>query len=107
MKSLYLGLLILILLVLFWYAQQPEKYIFVQGLDSGFDDSANIIPPSPVSDTPVDQLKSMCDKLSGCVGFNTNGWMKNKLKPLADFNKWTDDPSKGFYYKKSALPVAN
>lgn len=112
MNRLYLGLIIIIILALFWYSQQPEKYIFVQGMDTGRweDGSAyNIVPPSPVEDTPVDKLKSICNKTAGCVGFNTNGWFKSKLKPLAEFSGWphgTTNPEDGFYYKKSALPLS-
>ncbi len=132
METMYIGLIILALLVLFYMmsmrdvsdvtstpvvpvvvpvaqpvpagtvaVQTPEGYTFLQGKDSGGND---IRPPSPLKGRTVNQLKAACNNTSGCVGFNNNGWLKNKLKAISSWTHWTNDPNKGFYYKASALP---
>ncbi len=61
----------------------------------------------------VDAYALECLVNSMCLGFNSNGWMKDTIKPLSSWNVWTNDPTKGFYLKKvdssapSASPSAN
>ena len=69
------------------------NYVFTQGMDSNLGDIKN------VPGQTVDQLKRLCDTTMGCLGFNTNGWIKNQLSPQAQWVRWTDDPAKGFYNK--------
>lgn len=72
-------------------------YKFSPGLDSGYGDITIV---KELADK-VDDLKRWCDSDSSCLGFNTNGSMKNKLQ-LQEKNwyKWTSDPKKGFYLKQ-------
>lgn len=78
-----------------------EGYTFAQGQDSSGND---IIPPSPLTGKTVPQLKEACNAIADCVGFNNNGWLKNKLKAPPLWSHWSNDPNKGLYYKESALP---
>lgn len=101
MRSLYVVLIILAFFVLLYIIQKsskPEPYIFARGKDSSFNDIKNIPGKTP------EELKAECDMLENCVGFNTQGWMKHTLKPMTEWVTFEDDPSKGFYYKASALP---
>ena len=75
-----------------WLAN--SNYIFTQGMDSGGND----IRRSGNADN-VNELKKECDADPNCAGFNTNGFLKNKLNPVNTWSKWTDDPNKGFYVK--------
>ena len=42
-------------------------------------------------------LQNRCDYTPGCVGINSNGWMKRVVLPQAQWVRWTNDASKGFY----------
>nr|QBK88764.1 MAG: glycosyl transferase family 2 [Mimivirus LCMiAC01] len=44
----------------------------------------------------IDELKKECIKKKG-VGFNTNGWIKCKLKPKSQWTKWSDNKNNGLY----------
>jgi hypothetical protein len=46
-------------------------------------------------------LQNACDTNSSCLGFNTNGILKAKVLPKNEWYRWTSDPTKGFYAKKS------
>lgn len=35
-----------------------------------------------------------------CLGFNSNGWYKSRLKQFSEWITWTDDPTLGFYKRK-------
>jgi hypothetical protein len=48
-----------------------------------------------------DQLAARCDSLPNCLGFNSNGWIKSKVDPPSAWYRWSDDPTKGFYARKS------
>ena len=73
-----------------------ESYNFYQGLDSGGND----IRRSNNQDN-AEALMEECNADSQCFGFNTNGFLKNKLNPKDSWRKWTDEPKKGFYVKES------
>jgi hypothetical protein len=79
-----------------------RDYTFYQGDDS----SGNDIEQDSADAGNSDALKGHCDNLTGCVGFNTNGFMKNKIYDAAYRAKWTTDPDKGLYVLKSYSPVA-
>jgi len=42
-----------------------------------------------------------CIKKDYCVGFNSNGWLKDTIQIKSQWYKWTDDTSLGLYVKKS------
>lgn len=73
-----------------------ESYNFYQGLDSGGND----IRRSNNQDN-AEALMQECNEDPNCLGFNTNGFLKNKLNPKDSWRKWTDEPKKGFYAKES------
>ncbi len=84
--------------------EQPQQttrdYVFYQGLDSGGNDIRQ-----DESQDNIEELKKQCDKEPKCIGFNTNGWLKQLLNPFSKWVKWTDEPNKGFYrLKTSAIP---
>ena len=45
-------------------------------------------------------ISAACNANARCVGFNSNGWIKSKLLPIAQWEKWTDNRCLGFYTKK-------
>lgn len=47
----------------------------------------------------IDELKVLCTADPNCKGFNSNGWLKNTIKPSSEWKKWTDDDKLGFYTK--------
>lgn len=55
----------------------PRKYNFYPGLDA----YSGIAKISASSATPA-QLMTACDSASGCVGFNSNGWMGSSVIPV-------------------------
>lgn len=45
----------------------------------------------------VTELQAACNLIPECVGFNTNGWLKSKIRPTSE---WSDSPGhekKGLY----------
>jgi hypothetical protein len=70
-----------------------RNYVFYPGKDSGGND----IKQSAADANNVDKLKATCDNTGGCVGFNTNGWLKHTIKPQASWTTWTTDPNKGMW----------
>ena len=52
---------------------------------------------------PLYFIAEVCRKNSKCLGFNSNGYLKEVLKPENDWDNWTDDVTKGFYKKKECI----
>ena len=53
---------------------------------------------------PLHFIASVCRKNSDCLGFNSNGWLKNFIRDRAEWdNNWTQDESKGFFVKKTCI----
>ena len=48
----------------------------------------------------VDEYAEECNKDIDCLGFNSNGWMKNQIADKSKWIKWTSNQSLGFYLKK-------
>ena len=46
------------------------------------------------------EIAAACNRTL-CVGFNSNGWIKSKLLPKDQWQKWTDNPCLGFYTKNA------
>ena len=55
------------------------EFIFYYGLDSN-DGDIKDIPGQTVA-----QLKIYCDSDPNCVGFNTNEWVKDAMKPQSQW----------------------
>ena len=53
----------------------------------------------------IDHIALACRQIPNCVGFNSNGFLKESLHDYSDWYKWTDDSTKGFYTKKSCYDV--
>ena len=70
-----------------------KKYTFLPGLDFGGND----IKKSD-KENNYEELSAECDAIESCVGFNTNGYLKNVVRIGTQY-KWTDDGAKGFYIK--------
>jgi hypothetical protein len=74
-----------------------NDYKFVAGKDS----PGNNILQAEILAYDIPKLKVKCDTTPSCVGFNTDGWLKNKIIPEL---LWTDtDPTKGIYYTGSPI----
>lgn len=67
----------------------PANTTFYPGKDSGGRD---IERRTNLDDA---ELYSACIETPGCVGFNTNGYLKNYIVEPAAFSTWTTDPTKG------------
>lgn len=78
-------------------AMPAREYVFYQGLDSGGNDIRK-----DTNKDDIERLKEQCDKEEKCIGFNTNGWLKNLLIPFTKWTLWTEEPNKGFYRVKTA-----
>ena len=53
---------------------------------------------------PLHYIAAVCRKNSECLGFNSNGWLKNTIRNETEWdNNWTQDESKGFFLKKSCI----
>jgi len=74
-----------------------KKYTFLPGIDFGGND----IKKSD-KENDFEALAADCDATNGCIGFNTNGYLKNVARPGTQ-SKWTDDGAKGFYLKGNNL----
>lgn len=75
-----------------------SDYCYYSMLDSTGNDL------STVSSGILDAITA-CDNNTNCVGTNTDGNLKNKLIDYRSWNKWTTDPTKGFYMKTTARPT--
>ena len=69
------------------------KFDFHPFVDSGGGDIGRL-------EGGVENYAKVCSSNSACLGFNSNGWYKNVLKPKSRWGKWTSDPKQGFYTKK-------
>jgi hypothetical protein len=51
----------------------------------------------------INALKAWCSWKPDCLGFNTDGWMKNYIRPM---NEWFihNTPNQGFYVKVIPSP---
>jgi hypothetical protein len=61
-------------------------------LDSNGNDIGN-------AGTNIATLKSECNKLPNCQGFNTDGWLKNPIKPINDWGNTTNWNRSDLYIK--------
>ena len=77
-------------------------YKFYPGKDSWNGDLKHM----PSLANKPNQLKQTCNTLDGCKGFNTNGWLKNRIKPQNEWKTWTSNPNKGLYVKQPESFVA-
>jgi len=75
----------------------PNGYVF-----HPFKDSPGYgwCPSNCANWRDIPAITNDCDADSGCIGFNSNGWLKWHLKPESDWDTWTDDPCLGFYVKE-------
>jgi hypothetical protein len=89
------AVIVIVVIVAYIYMQDPymqDPYTFIPFLDSNGNDIGR-------KNGDINALKNMCIKNTQCKGFNSNGWLKNTLLPKANWIKWTDDVTKGFYVK--------
>ena len=70
------------------------KFDFHPFVDSGGGDIGRL-------EGGVENYAKVCSSNSACLGFNSNGWYKNVLKPKSQWGKWTSDHKQGFYTKKT------
>lgn len=75
---------------------KATSYTFHKNKDSsGFD-----IEHYHFRGISVEDMMARCDSLPDCLGFNTDGWMKYRVKDPSRWEvKWTNDATKGFYMK--------
>ena len=53
---------------------------------------------------PLHLISAVCRKNSECLGFNSNGWLKNIISDQSEWdNNWTQDDRKGFFVKKVCI----
>lgn len=48
----------------------------------------------------MQQLAAECSSLPNCQSFNTNGYLKQSVKTLDQFQRLTGDPCRGLYVKE-------
>ena len=71
----------------------PNGYDFHPHMDSaGYD-------WGPFNSRNIPAIANDCDADSGCIAFNSNGWLKWHVLPEAQWNNWTTDPCLGLYVK--------
>jgi hypothetical protein len=70
-----------------------EDYEFTPFMDSDGGDFEQV-------EGNLGDIATRCSVIPSCLGFNTNGLLKNTLMPQSEWSRWTDDSSKGFYEKK-------
>ena len=68
------------------------KWYFYQGMDSGQNDIGQF--PGTLA-----EIKKKCLSEPACKGFNDNGWIKHKIRPVDEWVRWTDAPEQGFRLK--------
>ena len=68
-------------------------YDFFQGMDSYAGDIKNL------GTTDLAELKAFCDSSIDCVGFNTNGWVKNTLLSEDQWKRFSKNGKDGIYKK--------
>ena len=69
-------------------------YKFYEYKDSGACDITQLQGKS------LDELKSFCDAAVGCLGFNTEGWIKYSLANPSQWINQYQDPNQGLYVKE-------
>jgi hypothetical protein len=79
----------------------PVPYDMTPGVDS----YGNDIWQDATNAGNVDALKRSCDNATGCVAFNTGGWLKRSYAPR---EAWVATPGQDFYVRRgtSATPTA-
>lgn len=88
-------ILVVILVVVFALPKSP-KYTFYAGKDS---DGGDIVYKGELANN-VAGLQAACNATPGCVGFNTNGFLKKSISPQPNWVSWTSDPTKGLYVQQ-------
>lgn len=76
-----------------------EGYTFWPLYDSEGED----VVPGPEEFSSLPELAWICDKDPSCKGFNTNGWLKTRIKPSAEWANFGDSDCQGMYVKKSGM----
>lgn len=66
-----------------------RTYTFYQGYDIAQNDITH--DDSLIGN--IDGLKAFCNDTPGCVAFNTNGWIKNKVLPRNQWARWENPKS--------------
>ena len=77
------------------------SYMYYPGLDSSLGDIVHL------PGLTVNELKVYCDSDSSCVGFNTNGWIKNSLQSRSEWHSWSMSAEEGLYVKYRASVTQN
>ena len=72
-------------------------FTFTPMMDSIGNDYKNM------TSSPLDEVATACRYDRRCDGFNTNGFLKDKLQPISSLNRWTDNPCQGLYSAGNAL----
>ena len=67
-------------------------YVFTPMLDSPGNDIKIVLPGKTLA-----QITAACNRKPFCVGFNSDGGLKFKILPTAQWVRWTDNPCLGFY----------
>ncbi len=80
----------------------PSPYIFLQGTDTLPGGDVGGQRPELKDDAPA--LKAACDAEPLCVGFNTNGWVKDRIGALRTHPDLSG-PGQGLYVKAATLPL--
>jgi len=82
------------------YIPQFDGYTFYSGQDSPGDDLMF------VGNKSILEIKELCEKYNNCVGFNTMGFLKSKIKPINEFNKLDFNLlHEGLYVKKQKFRI--
>jgi len=48
-----------------------------------------------------------CSASPRCAGFNTNGYFKDRIRPLQWMNRWSDNPDQGLFVKRIGPPLSS
>jgi len=78
-----------------------DNYKFYPRKDSAGFDIRKVVGKS------LEELASICDGSSYCVGFNSNGWLKRIISDEVDFPTWTSDQTKGLYVSQTQTQDSN
>ena len=74
-----------------------ESFVFFPKKDSRGGDIGEMVVG------PLYFIAELCRKNSHCLGFNSNGWLKNIIRDETEWDNWTQDQTKGLYLKKSCI----
>lgn len=73
----------------------PDGFNFLPFTDSFGNDIEQMVGGT------VSDFAEKCYANPQCIGFNTNGYLKNDVLPLSEFDKWNyTDASEGLYLRK-------